>query len=671
MELILWCTAPRANRQLIGGKAVGLQELGDAGMQVPPWFAITADAFCNFLKEGGIAVEISAAMDSLDVEKMHTVEQASETLRSLIAEAPLPPALEEAILRAFDDLGAQSVAVRSSATAEDSASAAWAGQLETYLHVPRSGLLQRVRECWASLFSPRALYYRAQMHSMEEDISVAVIVQAMVESDVAGVCFSVHPVTEDRNQMLIEAVYGLGESLVSGEVTPDTYVVDRLAKKVVDSRISAQSKRLDREGWKHVSTTGSKMDESEILRLAGLVEKVEAHAGHPVDVEWACAGGTLFLLQSRPITTIRSAAAPKQLFDRSVDWKLFHTRPFSLFGASLWHGWYGSARIRELYGVNVRKGLFLEEHPDVVRFYWSAEDRMRMWESLRTLVADDLARYESLLLRAFELNGEAERYLLDGRVGEGSLAETFDFLVEVPIHATTLPNISFAMLAELHPGAHVLLEYCEKLRAVSYYPRITKELLVPLAVRRLATLGVEHAERRVHLLTLRELLAGQVDALESRERARAEGRRFIYQCIDGLESVEWVPPEEMHTLVLELEHVSSDMLTGDGVRLKGQVAFKGVVRGRARVVLGSGEGQEFEEGDILVTICSSPTMMPLIRKSAAIVTDEGGISCHAAVIARELRKPCVMSTRLATTLIKDGDMVEVDAVQGVVSVLQT
>jgi pyruvate, water dikinase len=217
--------------------------------------------------------------------------------------------LTTAILDAFESLESPFVAVRSSATQEDSLTAAWAGQLDTFLNVSRETLMESILSCMASVESARARAY-----ATEKGLAagrVAVIVQSMVPSDVSGVCFSVHPVTKNTNDMVIEAAYGLGEAVVSGEVTPDNYVVDRAARRVAIRSISTQSRSLrfspkeHKTIWENVDEPSvQKLSDTQILELADTVERLESHVGYPVDVEWTFYDDRLYILQSRPITTL-------------------------------------------------------------------------------------------------------------------------------------------------------------------------------------------------------------------------------------------------------------------------------------------------------------------------------------------------------------------------------
>ena len=212
---------------IAGGKGASLGEMTQAGIPVPGGYVVLADTFDAFLKETDLVQEIDAILNGVNHEAIHTVEAASESIQALILSRPMPEAMQSEIQEKFQTLGSQYVAVRSSATAEDGAEHAWAGQLDSFLNTTESDLIEKVRRCWASLFTPRAIFYRFEKGLHTTHISVAVVVQKMVNSEISGIAFSVHPVTEDYNQLIIEAGFGLGEAIVSGSVTPDSYVVEK------------------------------------------------------------------------------------------------------------------------------------------------------------------------------------------------------------------------------------------------------------------------------------------------------------------------------------------------------------------------------------------------------------------------------------------------------------
>jgi pyruvate, water dikinase len=297
--------------ELAGGKGASLGEMSQAGIRVPPGFVVLSTAFEKFIVETGISADIDAKLHAVDHKTVSSVDNASEKIQAIIMGRDFPIDIAQEVLKYFDELDEKFVAVRSSATAEDSASAAWAGQLDTFLNTTEKNLCENIKKCWASLFTPRAIFYRFENGLHGDHISVAVVVQKMVDSEISGVAFSVHPVTQDRNQLIIEAGFGLGESIVSGQITPDSYVVEKDDFGILDINVSEQSKGLFRSPaggneWKNLGEEGEKqkLTGKQIIELAKLVVQIENHYGFPVDVEWAYEGGEMFITQSRPITTL-------------------------------------------------------------------------------------------------------------------------------------------------------------------------------------------------------------------------------------------------------------------------------------------------------------------------------------------------------------------------------
>lgn len=295
-----------------GGKGASLGEMTQAKIPVPPGFVILASAFEQFLSDTQLHAEIEAALEAVNHQEMETIERASEMIQALIISKKMSSVLKKEILAAFKKLKTPFVAVRSSATAEDGATSAWAGQLDTYLNTNDKTLLANVQRCWASLFTPRAIFYRFEKKLHKEKISVAVVVQKMVQSESAGVAFSVHPVTRDYNQLIIEAGWGLGEAVVSGQITPDSYVVDKRDWTLLDVNISEQEKELVKKGkegsaWKKIPAkraNAQKLSGKEILELSKLVTHIEQHYNFPCDIEWAREKKKFYITQSRPITTL-------------------------------------------------------------------------------------------------------------------------------------------------------------------------------------------------------------------------------------------------------------------------------------------------------------------------------------------------------------------------------
>lgn len=302
----------KRDADLAGGKGASLGEMLNAGIPVPNGFVVLAGTFEHFIKETDLVQEIDSILGGVDHKAIHTVDAASEKIRALILSKEMPEDIKVDIMNSFADMDTEFVAVRSSATAEDGADHAWAGQLESYLNVTRDGILERVQECWSSLFTPRAIFYRFEKGLHSTHISVAVVVQKMVNSEVSGIAFSVHPVTEDYNQMIIEAGFGLGEAIVSGSVTPDSYVIEKEPRNILDINVSSQNRALWRKAgggneWIDLSEADGNrqvLDTRQILELGEIIMRIENHYGFPCDIEWAFEGGKFYIVQSRPVTTL-------------------------------------------------------------------------------------------------------------------------------------------------------------------------------------------------------------------------------------------------------------------------------------------------------------------------------------------------------------------------------
>ncbi|PIY96826.1 MAG: hypothetical protein COY66_02775 [Candidatus Kerfeldbacteria bacterium CG_4_10_14_0_8_um_filter_42_10] len=295
-----------------GGKGAQLGELTKAKIPVPPGFVVLSQAFERFLEETDLDVDIEAQLKKVNLKDTNSVDRYSNVIRDLIHDFKIPADINKEILASFKKLNCPYVAVRSSATAEDSSVASWAGELETYLYVTRANLTEMVRKCWSSLFTPRAIFYRFEKKLDKNRVSVGVVVQKMVNSEIAGVAFTAHPVTNDRNQMVIEAGWGLGEAIVSGKITPDAYVVDKKEKAILDINISEQKEMIVRAGAKGTKTavvpaakqSKQKLTGKQIIELVKLCENIEEHYRHPQDIEWALEKNKFYITQARPITTL-------------------------------------------------------------------------------------------------------------------------------------------------------------------------------------------------------------------------------------------------------------------------------------------------------------------------------------------------------------------------------
>jgi pyruvate,water dikinase len=317
----------RADVPWAGGKGANLGELTRAGLPVPPGFVVGAPAYAAMCQDSGLRAHLDHLLDGLDVDDTAALEACAEQARSLVMETPIPTELDHSIRDAYSELckddrenpSMAPVAVRSSATAEDTASASFAGMNETFLNVRGvDAVLGAVHCCWASLFGARTIFYRAKRGLGQADMDIAVVVQRQIDARRAGVMFTIDPATGARDRLVIEASIGLGESVVSGTVSPDRYVVDKhdgtiLAREIRRKQTAVvallsggtQQHELDAE-----QALAPALRDEEVKQLADLGVKIERHYGAPQDTEWAFdEEGTVWMLQSRPVTT--GAGAPE------------------------------------------------------------------------------------------------------------------------------------------------------------------------------------------------------------------------------------------------------------------------------------------------------------------------------------------------------------------------
>lgn len=318
MKRILWLTEiGRNDVATAGGKGANLGEMTQVGFPVPPAFVVSADAYGEFLRDTGLHAKIGEMLKGVNVDDNKAIHEASDRIRALLHKSAMPKALEQEIANAYASLskptgGDAFVAVRSSATAEDLPEASFAGQQETFLNCKGTAdVVAHVQRCWSSLFTPRAIFYRAKQKFETDKVRIAVVVQRMVDAEKAGVLFTRHPTTGE-DKLVIEGSWGLGEGVVSGVVSPDNYVAAPDGKILASNIMSKTTMFVRGKDGKTATVPvpadkkmGRVLSEEEIGRLVKLGKSVEKHYGSPQDIEWAFEGTELYLLQTRPVTTIK------------------------------------------------------------------------------------------------------------------------------------------------------------------------------------------------------------------------------------------------------------------------------------------------------------------------------------------------------------------------------
>jgi phosphohistidine swiveling domain-containing protein len=783
----------KSDNAIAGGKGASLGEMLGAGIPVPNGFVVLAQTFEDFLKQTDLGVEIVAILHTVNHQAVHTIESASEKIQGLILRANMPLDIQTEILSEFTALGSTYVAVRSSATAEDGVDHAWAGQLDSYLNTTEAELLHNVQRCWASLFTPRAIFYRFEKGLHDTHISVAVVVQQMVNSEVSGIAFSVHPVTEDHNQLIIEAGFGLGEAIVSGSVTPDSYVVEKDSKNIIDSNVSEQKRALYRvEGggneWRDLSEQIAKsqvLNQTQILELSDIIIGIENHYGFPCDIEWAFEAEKFYIVQSRPITTLSSIGNIKEnqsLPFRKEDYSFSGLWKCNLLSDWFWTTWL-VPELAEKVKLEIQNGGIL------VISGGNFFVKKSTFQEIKTYIKDILSRNDEALLDTLKQTVDSVyksaldrlEELKDVEVSTGLteeiailgqrmmfpwclgylMSEVFDeFLVAgadfAGIKSEDIPNLLPHFVTPLTKSMDeqreikellinkgywdILIEDSERainaikgdaetLQVIEAYRvkygwlpilnLVDEMLTIEGVIVQLTNLQKESA-RESHIIP--ESMNFLMKVASTTAYLRQTGVEYFsiysYQAIPLFKKVAQkigITYEQMLDLKVEeiisgfegidLKNIS-DKRAGDvwvissglnntanviddpeivkalaeklipkpevnnSNEIKGQIGNKGKAIGSVKIALLSQDFSKIEDGDILVTTMTTPDFVPMMQKAAAIVTDIGGLLCHAAIISREMQKPCVIGTKFATQILKDGDLVEVDADNGVVRVLE-
>lgn len=818
---------------IAGGKGASLGEMTNAGIPVPPGFVVLASSFDRFCEETDLNVEIDAILHKVNHQEIHTVERASEEIQALILAQDMPKDIGGEIESDFKKLGAKYVAVRSSATAEDSSSAAWAGQLDSFLNTEEFDLLKNVKRCWASLFTPRAIFYRFEKDLHKTKISVAVVVQKMVESEVSGIAFSVHPVTEDYNQMIIEAGFGLGEAIVSGQITPDSYVVEKEPRNIIDINISEQDKglyRLDGGGnqWRDISQekrSNQKLSGKQIMELFEIILTIEKHYGFPCDIEWAFENSKFYIVQSRPITTLsgKTSSQNKDYWVENFSAECGYHLISQFINSGMWQfqktifgknnpmiladcfidckGLYVAGHYKEKQLVEMidklmkliyeKTDFFFKNHDESYKLNDKSFDVSKIAlkkdlsgatnKELSNIYLDVLTTYEDAHQHSLGTTWYVDSY--GGTFAESLLEKTKALIsinnsklnpAEVFTALTTSEKLSFGQREEIEslkilekvvsdektkqifgnlkdytkiPDGlprdlnKLILDHYEKwcwvpfgylgpAYGVDYYLSVWAGLVREnIDVKKEIQKGVDRSKE---IKAKKEDLVKKLDISTDLQKVyelaaditflkgyRKDATYFAFFVLDklfheiskrlgislrschmllhneiddllnGRSNVDKVEIErrEQHAVVF-YENENMQILSGTKAddfmkdklvkkedvvvgadTFKGTCACSGDAKGVVKIINKTEEMGKMNRGDIMIAHTTFPALVPAMKKASAIVTEDGGITCHAAIVARELKIPCVTGIKTITKVVKDGDEIQVDANSGVVRIL--
>ena len=790
------------NNDIVGGKGYNLSRLYKNGFNVPNGFIITGDVFNDYLIENNVKKEIDSLIKCCNINNEKKLEMTSNKIIKILDSCKFSSNIENEIIKNYKLLNCKYVAVRSSATSEDGRNHAWAGQLETYLNVEEKNIIESVKKCWNSIYSPRAIFYRIKNNDVS-NISVAVIVQSMIQSDVSGVAFSINPVNSNKDEIIIEAVKGLGEAIVSGTVTPDSYIINKKTAVILNKDIKNQKTKLVKKSGKNEWTDindgmSQKMSDDRIIELSKIVRNIEELYGFPVDIEWAVDNNELFIVQCRPITTVKE----ENLLDKIKNvgnWTFYVARKFNWFWenteiyASLakyqkkalgfdlatinYLCLYGDEYALESDFDSFCKKLDNYFDNDIEFFDKFANIELDIVEEIKKyfkyiknkdfgkLSYDELAkemkifsdmfvmsfisgmtRPDDFLTYAFERELKKDKFseedikFIFSKIStcpnsrplsyseepvdllkialEAKKGKNIDSLLDEHIekyawlkgpvgfidtsftkedYLERLENLKDANIEKrlktiLDVRKNDDIEYEKIMNKYKFSPRAEK---IIKAIRSFVLLRTYTTEYSDHLFYIgRNTLFKEISQrtnidpqdlimLEDKEiisilKNNGKMSKKIAKLLDSRKKafailwingkVEKIFGEEVFSLQNEVANIfktsnNSDQKDESNV-LIGNIANKGKVKGVARILKSYEDIYKVRNGDIIVATMTTPDYISAMEKASGFITDEGGITCHAAILSREFDVPCIVGTINATSEIKDGEIIELDAYTG-------
>jgi len=633
---------------MAGGKACALALMWQSGIQVPEGFVVLTNAFDRFLGYNRLNQRLKNTLNNLKENDTQGIRKAAQKIQAYIEQADIPPEIGRSIRREMDGLAAEAVAVRSSATAEDSAAAAWAGQLKSYLNVDNSEVVRSIKECWGSLFSEQALHYRLALKSSPH-LSLAVVVQKMIPANASGIAFSLDPVSQSDEAVVIEAGPGLGEAVVGGWITPDKYTVAKQEPRLLNQKINKQTKALyplagGSTEWRHIPEAvgaNSILNKIEIIDLAASIVSIEQLFGYPVDVEWARDQDGFHITQARPVTALR----PGQ--DKISEYRKIMTRPLSLLDCECWDI-CERLRLPEHFGrLLYFTPLFIRTPGKAVAVYYDFSDPGQDPGVLVAYLAKNIAWFRHKK-EEFDIDCREVRDILNHRIHDRLRLRR---LIESVWPAITVANII---------GSSTDYEVPDELRRLCVSIRQESDDVLHPALDFWNELVKSGPEPRSASRAKAELVA---DNGQLQERVEdGQGNDWLFHKGVLYSDV------KQYLRANGIELVDNAVAGGAGPELRGETACKGRAIGQVRLVFELRDMDKVQNSDVLVTPMTVPEMMPALKKTAAVVTDEGGVTCHAAIVSRELQVPCITGTGNATAILTDKDRVEVNADKGFVRI---
>ncbi|MCP4354449.1 MAG: hypothetical protein GY793_02210 [Proteobacteria bacterium] len=682
-----------------GGKGASLERLKKNKFNVPTFFVISTDIFSNVLNKNSILNKLNNILAKVDVEKISSVIDASGQIKDMLSNIKIDEDVENDILQEFDKFNFENVSVRSSANVEDGEVTAWAGIFDSFLNITKDNLIDNVKKCWLSLYSPRAISYRIKNDLLKADVKVAVVVQEMVPSEVSGIGFSIDPVENDSNVILINVGFGLGELIVSGQITPDNYSVCK-SSNVIEKEVCFQSKGLYKSGlveFDQDKGSKQKLTDKQILEVAKSIKQIEDLYKIPIDIEFAYYQNKLHILQARPVTGLdkhcgfENLSSEEKMIVKEVNsyrWMTtFKNTGRGILGASIW-------------ATGVRKPIknliaFLPTEDVEINLknepFLRAFKAQKMEDSFATVFKTKIKTPELILSHleeSYSLLDQAEKsypQLCDAIKDDDYLTvknNIFDVISlyeKIEFFEAYINGFVMALLdSNKYPESEIqhILKEVNSWRNDMTYEKILMNSVRDVCHYMIAKMNFNFTvDDVINYLHVKEFKMIINKELSDKEICEIIDRRISYGYIllnlDFLEEPKVIDSanicEPIFNRIKEVhENIIGRKISGSV--LKGQSILKTSKKLVADCVVINQESDLHSGLDlkdkILITTMTTPAFVPYLNNVRGVITDNGGAICHAAIISREYKIPCIIATECATQIFTTGDLIEMNLFDG-------
>jgi len=686
----------------LGGKGESLQFLLDNDFNVPKGLIIPTCFFLKYINQNSSYEKINLILSQIDSKRQSSINIAYHKIQKILDNLKVPEDIVDEMLKEFDKLNLNSIAVRSSANVEDGKTNAWAGIFDSFLNVKRENLIEGIRKCWNSLYSQRAIFYRVKNSLIDKDIKVAVILQEMISSEISGIGFSVNPMSQDFSKIVIEACFGLGEFIVSGRVNPDSYIINKetfdVEKQIREQKIGSYfTGEID---FGPVYSKRQKLSDEKILEIANSIKRIENLYGLPVDIEFSVFQDRLYILQARPITSLdiqNNKLAYENLSDEDKDnikhiveseWGSFKNTKRALLPASIW-----------VYGVqNPIKEIVDEMLVEDIEIRKIDEPPIRCFK-----IQEEGNFFNLKLEKQIKNPNIILKYLDEEDVLFSNVIKARDIISDAIEKDRYEDVIKYThKIVDLYRQANFYECYVDlllkKLICMTHDKRKIKKILNRAnewrndrrfdwefgIIRYVCNYIIDKFEydineddimEYVHFREFELFLDNKINIDKFKESIKTrkengyiltnlKAKQYANQVIDIHPTRQHI---EKHIYDSHAKTVDSKF---DGLEIRGESILKGNIKIKAECIVVNQESDLSEsvmyDDKILITTMTTPTFVPYINNVKGIITDNGGITCHAAIISREFNIPCIIGTEGATQIFKTGDLLEMDLSKGTV-----